>query len=637
MKIIKVYTSLLLMVVFAVSTAQNTDHLSLFQSGSQKIVVMQPTGEIINDFPEMIVISDTTLLQQRVDEIVSNSYVKYILDLYYLAETYNKNTTNKTSVEPAYLAITENKGGFARVGFFLKTDSGQIDKSNVPYIDITESRIDGNYNRLMSITQLYPHEMGHLIYGMLYNNGYHGGKSVTMHYFSVITDYATAFNEGFAEHFENISRIFEENDSISKGISEDTEKIIARSHIAINGFEKDFLYPFRLGYYKITMPIWYQKYENLKRYKHAITGDIKYLNATLELTDIRDRITIRNSGVRYKDGELRNYVQMLSTEGVINSFFTKLTQSDLKDRYQDPSFYKYFLQDTTAIFEPKEVFNPIQNQFVKYFTVFRNYMDTENKSESVFIDFVEGYISAFPDEEATIKNIFKETTGLDYTQDLPPQLWLIVKDFRHRMLVPDPYGALTIPVYTFDLNAAEFEDLLTIEDLSEEDALRIIDHRNENGFYNSLNQISEIEGISIESVELILSSEYDDKYMDEVSMPKLDFMALIYTPLKYLIIRILVYFIFIFGAIYIFFLRKQKLAIKRILSISIIYLLQWILFVLGGLIFVILLSYSWILVIAMSTLFILLNIVVYRKNNVKRKRSVFATIVMGVIILISVI
>ena len=86
--------------------------------------------------------------------------MKDALNLYYLAAVYLKNKNELSTIEPAYLALSKNDGGFAKVGFYLKEGSGQIEKANVPYIDLVESRIKGPHNRLMSITQLYPHEMG---------------------------------------------------------------------------------------------------------------------------------------------------------------------------------------------------------------------------------------------------------------------------------------------------------------------------------------------------------------------------------------------------------------------------------------------------------------------------------------------
>ncbi len=638
MKVIKPFTSIILLFLFGVTSAQDGDNRSFVPSGLEKMVVMQPTGIMINDLPEMVIISDTTLLYRKVNDIVINSFVNDMLDLYYLAATYLKNKDKLITIEPAYLALSKNDGGYAKVGFHLKTDSGHIEKTNVPYIDIVEGRIDGSYAKLMSITQLYPHEMGHLIYGMLnLNKGNYSSRSVDVHYFSVRTDYSTAFNEGFAEHIENVSRIFEKNEAVRKGVFADIEKIKVRSQFAIDGFEKDFLYPYRIGYFKMSMLIWYQKYENLKRYEHAINGTAKYLNSTLDLDNIEDRLTIRNAGIRQNESELRNYVQMLSTEGVISSFFTQLTQSEVADHYLDATFYKQFMLDTTAIFVPEEIFTPVQNQFLKYFSVFYEHMSGDTTSGSEFVDFMDGYIRAFPSEELAIMKIFKEATGLEYTNDLPPELWLLVKNHSHRMLVPDAYGAITLPVYTFDLNASEADDLLTIKGLQKDEALRIIEYRKANGFFTDLNQIKEIEGISNESIELILNSGYDEKYMEEVSMPELNFMALFVAPLKYLIFRIMAYFVVVIGLIYFFFLRKEKPSLKRILSISLIYLLQWIVFVFGGLIFVTLSGHPWHFLILLSVFFLLMNVLINRKDKVKRNRSCFATCLMGILILISLV
>ena len=314
MRVIKTYVALTLLFLCGLTSAQNGSNSSLATTTGQ-VVIIQPTGEMINNLPEMVLISDTLQSYKRVNDIVNKSFAKDAVDLYFLAETYLFNKNKIAAIEPAYLALSKNDGGFAKVGFYLKNEEGHIDKANTPYIDIVESRIEGSYEKLMSITQLYPHEMGHLIYSMLNSNsGNYSSKSVDMHYFSVITDYSTAFNEGFAEHIENISRIFEKNDAIKQGIFSDIERIKESSQFAINGFEKDFIFPFRLGYFKISMPFWYQKYENLKRYEHVVQGKAKYLNSTLDLDDIEDQLTIRNAGVRPDEKNLRNYVQMLSTD-----------------------------------------------------------------------------------------------------------------------------------------------------------------------------------------------------------------------------------------------------------------------------------------------------------------------------------
>lgn len=638
MKELKICFFIIVLFLYGATYASESNKSHFAPSGLKTLIIMQPTGKMINDLPEMKIISDTTQLYRDVNSIFYNSFIFDILEIYYLAATYHKNKNNLTAIEPTYLALSQKDGGYAKVGFALIKDDEHIEKADIPYIDIVENRINNNYNRLMSITQLYPHEMGHLIYGLLNSNkGLYKSRSVDMHYFSVKTDYSTAFNEGFAEHIENVSRIFEQNNAIKKGIIDDIEKTKVQSEYAIKGFEKDFKYSFRIGYFKTSMPVWYQKYENLKRYDHAINKKAKFLTSPLDLNNIEDQLMIRNAGIRLQKNELRNYVQMLSTEGVISSFFTHLIQSELGNHYLDAAFYQPFLPDSMTSYMPKELFTPVQNQFLKYFYVFYEHMSYENTSGSEFVDFIEGYIHSFPEEEPELRKIFKEVTGLVYRTELPPELWLMVKEYPHRFLVPDPYGAIILPFYTFDLNAAEVEDLLTIKGLKKEEAIKIVEYRKTNGFFNDFNQIKDIDGLSVESTELILHSLFDENYMENITLPELSFTSLIITPLKHLFYRLMIYFLIIMGLIYLFFIRNKNLTIKKSLSITLLYLIQWIVFALGGLIFAILSNTAWQYFIMFYLIFIFMNWLIYRKTKAKRNRAHFATCMMCILVMISLI
>ena len=634
----KLFFSLILVYLFG-GLAVSQENKLIVPAGLEKLVVIKPTGEMIDDLPEMVILSDTTQEYRDVDHLFNNSFLTESVELYFLAANYLKNKNGLQSVEPAYLALTQHDGGYAEFGFMIKIGEGHIDKSNAPYIDIVQDRIESNQNKLMSVTQLYPHEMGHLIYGLLNKTKDNEvSRSVDMHYFSLRTDYSTAFNEGFSEQIENIARLYEKNDSIKNGIFADLERIKGKSQNLIRGFEKDLRNPLRMGYYKMSMPIWYQQFEDCKRHEHAINGTVRYANATMDLRNIEDQLTYRNSGVRQNEGELRNYVQMLSTEGVISAFFTRLTQSDLGNHYLDSSFYKAFMVDTTeTIKSPEEIFTPIQNQFLKYFFVFHNYMTDKDFSQSQLVDFVEGYSRAFPSEEDGIRRVFKDATQLDYTNELPPDLWLMVKNHPHRMLVLDAYNAITMPVYTFDVNAGEEEDWLTIKGIQKEEAARIIDYRNANGFFTSLDQIKQIDGLSSETVNQILESEFDEEYFEGLTIPDLTFSALLTKPLLKLLLRSLTYFALIFGLVYGFFLFRQKLSFRKLLFIGFRYLILWILFVLAGLIFVVMTEQAWIFLLLLCCIIIGLSILIFRKNKPKMWPPLFATVLMGLLIFVSIL
>ena len=416
----------------------------------------------------------------------------------------------------------------------------------------------------MSFTQLYPHEMGHVFLHLLCpeDSLANNTKNVDMHFFSLVTDYSTAFNEGFAEHLENVSRAFEKNENIKSGILAEVEKIGHSSKQSIKGFERDFTYPFRLGYYKASMLAWYQKYEDYKRYTQAHSGDIRYKNETLTLSNIEDQLTFRNAGVILNKNKQRNLVQLHSTEGAISAFFTHLSTSGLSNLYLAPAFYRPFVYDTNTVIEsPQDLFTPLQNQFIKYFKVLHNHVVFNNSPKSQLTDFIDGYLQAFPSEVAAVSDIYKKALGTEYSNQLPPPLWLLVKNYSHRLVAFDPFDAITVPVYTFDLNAAEVEDLQTIAGVTKGAAKKIVNYRDSNGFFTDLEQVKKIPELDEAASNLIISAAFDNAYFEETLkdfQPKLSIGTLVSKPLKYLLSRSVLYFIILFGAVYLIIIRPKK-------------------------------------------------------------------------------
>lgn len=365
---------------------------------NSNLILLRPTGNEIDSLVEMEIIQDTTQLAIELNKIAENSAVKNVLELHDLLQIYLKNTSGKT-IEPAYLALTQNQGGFAKKGFVLNVDGQLTKKSNSYYVDIKESSLDQPASSLMSITQLYPHELGHILFRLLSENDsiVPDSKNVSMHFFSMITDYQIAFNEGFAEHMENISRFYEKNQEIIDGINSDTTRIAQKSALAIAGFKKDFLNPWRIGYYKMSMLVWYQQFEDYKRFIYPIDGKSKYLNQQIVSSNNQNNLIYRNSGVATNDQMIRNQVQTLASEGSVSTFFTMLSKSEAKSIYNDTAFYYPFVSDTSNLI-PKNRFTPLQNLFIKYFVVLRKYVIREYTEKAQLIDFIDGYLTEFPEE-----------------------------------------------------------------------------------------------------------------------------------------------------------------------------------------------------------------------------------------------
>lgn len=605
-----------------------------------KLVAIQPTGIYVSGYPLMKRMDTSSIECRNLYHIAENSAIKGILELYDIAQNYLLNLGRLDAKAPAFLALTENEGGYARAGFYLLTDDGDtLRMKETRYVDIKISNISGDINRLMSFTQLYPHELGHIIYSMVALNEYVDPeyRNVDMHYFPVITDYSTAFNEGFAEQFENISRLTEENDSIRAGFENDVERIERYSEQCISGYIRDFCYPTRLGFYKSSVIYWFQKYEDYRRYVHATHPDIKYIYTSPDLGNIEDRLSIRNAGIM-KSSRIKNSVQLMSTEGFVTTFFTQVLMSDLPFIYNEMEFYRLFLPDTSiADFVPEEVFSPMQNQFIKYFYVLHHYVSKWNSDKNQFADFFEAYIRSFPKEEHFFLEIYKSISGMRFNHDIPGQLWLMAKNHDHRVLAIDPFGAITMPVYTFDLNAAEIEDLLCLNGMNRDMAQSIIDYRETKGLFRSIDDLKNANGISEEAIELIIDSKFDKEYFNSLDETELSFSKIIYTPVKYLLLKSGIYLLILLIILNIIFLRRKKSTISQRLWISMSYTFRWILLFALVCAIVLMTSKPVLFTILTMLLAMILAVIPNLKNKTRLRRSFFMSLLMSLVLLLSVI
>jgi hypothetical protein len=602
-----------------------------------RLVVMQPTGEQVDRLPLMQAVPDTAGLYRETIELVERSFMGEVIDLYFMTQNYLVNTGRLPHHEPAYMALTQEQGGFARTGFYLLENGRRIDKRQVRYVDIIEKSVREDPARLMSITQLYPHEMGHLIYGLLSSDTARQSESrqVDIHYFPIITDYATAFSEGFAEHFENAARLYEPDDAIKAGIFADIEQKKKQVQHPGRALARDYLLPFRPGFYRASMILWYQKLEDLRRYTQAMDMSVRLKNAALGLKHQENELSFRNSGVRQQGGVLRNRVQALATEGVIDAFFTQILLSDLPKQYQPPAFYRPFMANAGAVVDdPAGSISPFQNQCLKNFYVLHDFVNREYTERSQLTDFIDGYIATFPGEASQMLGIFQEVTGLEYTNELPPGLWLLVKDHVHRLLVLDQFGALTVPVYSFMLNAAEPEDLVTIPGIDRKAARTIVDYRETHGPFQDLAQIGAIPGLSAAAAAAVQNCAFDEHYFNDLPEPELHIQALILTPLKQLLLRGGMYYIFIFSAWYLIYFRKESPSPKRIAGRGVLNFLYWLFFLAAGLAALVFYQQQPLLVFVPFWLSVLLlQALLFRKHRQRRRRALAMSGLMGILII----
>jgi len=87
---------------------------------SPEFVILMPADSSINDLPVLKEKPKSDTIKQIVDELFRTSYMFNSVRLYYLAQIYLINIGKQKHIEPAYLLLSNNQGGFPKFGFYLQ-------------------------------------------------------------------------------------------------------------------------------------------------------------------------------------------------------------------------------------------------------------------------------------------------------------------------------------------------------------------------------------------------------------------------------------------------------------------------------------------------------------------------------------
>ncbi len=572
---------------------------------------------------------------QILQDILRNSFPAQSVKLYYLAQNYLFNTGQITEIEPVYLLLSESKGAYVKKGFYLrKKNRDRVNKSAYYYIDYSKENDDPE-NYLGSFTQIFPHEMGHILYFILaHEQNNELPASLNIPFSSVITDFRTAFNEGFAIHFENISRGYEPDLHLRKDIIDNAKQKKDKSNRYLEGYLRDFYLPFRLDYYRITPLLWYNNYESIKRMDWVRNDLFKYRPKEANFRNVEKALFYRNSGVKIDSDKLKNYHQILSTEGLIASFFEKLVNSKLANNYGHMEFYREFLIDAPNEFIPDSVFSPLENQYLKIFIIFNKYLNSLTINQSPLIEFIEGYLYEFPDEKGVIMRLFEKVTGYYYNNDTGPEIWLLNKNHRHGRLLFDQFGGNRTNFYAFNLNAADKYDLQSIKELKRNEIDSILKFRNEKIYFHDIEDIIIIPGISDKAKSALKKCIYDKDFIEK-NIKELNwystyfygFARLIEKGLFYLILFITFYYLLFYGKNYVVKVLTVKYVIRKIVKLFILIFL--------GFASVIFSNEPLKIFLIISVLFITVELLL-RKRERNRKDAFYTSFFIIVMIMISV-
>ncbi|MGZ8289143.1 MAG: ComEA family DNA-binding protein [Telluria sp.] len=187
-----------------------------------------------------------------------------------------------------WLLFSQEDGGFARPGFWLREDGRErwVDEPVVDLVVTEDSIADGSFE------EIFAHELGHVMLRRVFPS-LPDGYSRTAHHSFSITDQPTAFDEGFAIHFQGMARSLTRNE---------------RLHAHDLGLA-----------HKPYLPLWLS---NLDR-EYRVEGMRQnwFVHAQLPLPGNGDAIERRELSTLFDRARLKNVPQMLASEGAVATFF----------------------------------------------------------------------------------------------------------------------------------------------------------------------------------------------------------------------------------------------------------------------------------------------------------------------------
>ena len=389
--------------------------------------------------------------------LLSQGFAGTLLRLYRLEQQFLA-LRDGTIVEPAYLLVSRNEGGFPRYGFWLD----DTPKRGAGYVDLHE-RLDGS-GRFGALDQIFPHELMHVIVHQLAEPKPAGASGANqVHAIGVRTDRVTAFDEGFAEHAQVVAI----DDPDARPL---TAALRTNAAPAANAADRLRRYqraldarwalapPARLAF--IT---WFSQTEQALRY-HAVKANRFAHEPAIRLPrsggdDLYAAYLLENILPGEQIAPVKSTPRLLASEGVIASLFWRwVTNPAMQHPAESSAFYARF---GTRI----EDLSPIGHAYLKLFAVLAD------RRPDGAAGLVRAYVETFPGETEAVATLMRQ---IGFVWPLPdvPEIWLANDDFMTGTTVFDQYRALP-RVHTFDLNAASLIDLLTVPGLTKDLATSI--------------------------------------------------------------------------------------------------------------------------------------------------------------------
>ena len=430
-------------------------------------------------------------LHERIQREARDGFLGTVLALDESAQRIAGEKTTK----PTWLYLSAEDGGFARRGFWLEENGKRrfVDELFVDLVVDEDTIDDGGFE------EIFAHEMGHVFLRRLMP-GLPYGWSRTPHSSMSVTDYPTAFDEGFATHFQSLVRRYSRNPRLE----ERTLGLDAK--------------PF--------VPLWLSNLDRAGR----IDGVRRNLFVHQQLVppgSDADAWSRANESTAFDMARLRNGQQMMSSEGVIATLFHRWLVPGDGAREAIVSRYSRLFGTMAAASTRGWTMKP----------------DTP-----VFLDLVEHYCGDVPAECARLRNLVLDITygatadvtlprttesmaargrigdmagfvgGLKQARAQMAQLQASVADDPKRlraMLGPDVWLLGHTPVkppglpsneVAVNLNTAELEQLRTLPGIDAAIAERALASRREKGAFADVADFAKRSGLDAAQASALASA-----------------------------------------------------------------------------------------------------------------------------------
>ena len=435
------------------------------------LVVLGPTGANRDSLPVLQVHPRSAEIAAR----LSRGFGRTMLRLFRMEQTYLHEKEGR-EVEPAYLLLSRQQGGFPRSGFVLD----QTPKPSAGFVDLHESsRIAGEFG---AMDQIFPHELAHVIQRQLAGETPAGGTN-QIHAVGVCTDPATAFSEGFAEHFQVMACDDPKADAATRAV--------VKAGAAVASADRNFVHLQReLGARlalcprtRMTFLLWFSQAEQALRYSavkaNAFAFTPKVPEHLLHGRHAYEAYLIENlmPGTPGSPASPRKSLgRLLSTEGVVSTFFCRFaSNSTIRGRNLDDEFYRPFGTDRNEV-------TPEENVYLKIFHTF--YVRKPQDLNA----FIRAYVELFPEETMAVDSVSRDVLG-ERPAEPWPQIRLADRDDVVGTSVLDQFRGLPRR-RTFDLNSASVADLTCAFGITSTSAEEIVRH----GPYREVDELARVPG-----------------------------------------------------------------------------------------------------------------------------------------------